>query len=104
MAGTTRPRPTPEDRKAQAEALHASITDQIETLVRSDRWVRFLQFAQSFHTYSLNNLLLILSQNPDATAVAGFRQWQGKGRQVRKGEKAIRIFGYSTRKTTDTGE
>jgi antirestriction protein ArdC len=30
--------------------------------------------------------------------VAGFRQWQAKGRQVRKGEKSIKIFGYREKK------
>ena len=32
--------------------------------------------------------------------VAGFRQWQSKGRQVRKGEKSIKIFGYREKKAT----
>ena len=49
-----------------------------------------------------NNLLLILAQRPTATRVAGFRAWQKLGRQVRKGERAIRIYGYSTRTVTDT--
>ncbi|WP_295122444.1 ArdC-like ssDNA-binding domain-containing protein [uncultured Leifsonia sp.] len=94
-------RRTPEERKAQAEALHASIADQVQQLTDSDQWRKFLDFTRSFHTYSLNNLLLILSQRPDASAVAGFRQWQAKGRQVRRGEKAIKIFGYSTKKITE---
>ena len=92
---------TPEERKAQAEALHASIADQVQQLADSDQWRRFLDSARSFHAYSLNNLLLILSQRPNASAVAGFRQWQAKGRQVRRGEKAIKIFGYSTKKVTE---
>lgn len=92
---------TPEQRKAEAEALHQSIIDQVQQLADSGQWRRFLDFARSFHTYSLNNLLLILAQNPDATMVAGFRQWQAKGRQVRRGEKAIKIFGYSQTKTRD---
>lgn len=48
--------------------------------------------------YNLNNVLLILSQRPDASRVAGFRQWQERGRQVRKGERAIEIFGYATKR------
>ena len=47
-------------------------------------------------------MLLILSQYPTATRVAGFRKWQTLGRQVRRGEKSIRIFGYRTIKTDDT--
>lgn len=41
---------------------------------------------------------------PDARRVAGFRKWQSLGRRGRKGEKAIRIFGYSTKKTTEEDE
>ena len=88
-----------DERRAEAEALHASIVEQVQQLADSGQWRAFLEFARSFHDYSLNNLLLILSQNPDATMVAGFRQWQAKGRQVRKGEKSIKIFGYREKKT-----
>lgn len=98
------PRKTIEEKREQAEALHASIAQQVEELRSSEQWQRFLDFAQSFHAYSLNNLLLILSQCPEASYVAGFRAWQGKGRQVRKGERGIRIFGYSTKKITEEDE
>ena len=64
--------------------------------------MRFLQFVRSFHSYSLNNLILIMAQRPNATPVAGFRQWHAKGRQVRKGEKSIKIFGYAEKKITRT--
>jgi len=108
MARTTRHTKSPEQRRAEAEALHASIADQVDALRSSEDWRRFLDFSRSFHSYSLNNVLLILGQRPTATAVAGFRQWQGKGRQVRKGEKSLKIFGYSTKKITEedpeTGE
>lgn len=97
----TRARKSPEERAAEAEALHDTLTAQIEALTDSEAWARFLAFAASFHAYSLKNLLLILAQRPDATQVAGFRQWQAKGRQVRKGERAIKIRGYSTKKTTE---
>jgi antirestriction protein ArdC len=95
---------TPEQRKAEAEALHQSIIDQVQQLADSGQWRRFLDFARSFHTYSLSNLLLILAQNSDATMVAGFRQWQAKGRQVRRGEKAIKIFGYAQAKARKESE
>jgi hypothetical protein len=101
MTTTYAPRKTIEEKKAQAEALHNSIAEQVEQLRNTDQWVKFLTFAQSFHAYSLNNLFLILAQSPEATAVAGFRAWQARGRQVRKGESGIRIFGYSTKKITD---
>jgi len=93
-----------EEREAQAEALHASILEQVRQLAGSRQWRRFLDFARSFHQYSLNNVLLILAQKPDATMVAGYRQWQTKGRNVRKGQSAIKIFGHSSRKTTNNDE
>ena len=89
---------TAEQRRAEADALHASITAQVEALRDSDAWQRFLTFAQAFHSYSLNNVLLILSQMPTATRVAGFRKWQQLGRQVRKGERSLKIFGFRERK------
>lgn len=95
------PRYTAEERRAQAEQLHESIAEQVTALTDSEQWQRFLNFIGGFHAYSLNNLLLILSQCPEASRVAGFRAWQEKGRQVRKGERGIRIFGYSPRKITD---
>lgn len=98
---TTRTKTSPEERRAQAEALQENIATQVEALRSTAQWERFLQFAGALHDYSLNNVLLILSQRPEATRVAGFRKWQQLGRQVRKGEHAIRIFGYSTKKTTE---
>lgn len=55
--------------------------------------MRFLDFSRSFHRYSINNLLLILAQNPQATHVGGYRTMQSAGRQVTKGQRGIRIFG-----------
>jgi hypothetical protein len=101
MVRTVKHTTSPEERRAQAEALHASIADQVEALKDTVQWARFLAFAGAFHAYSPNNVLLILAQQPTATRVAGFRKWQELGRQVRRGEKAIRIFGFRTKKIED---
>lgn len=98
------PHKTPVERQAQAEAMQASIAMQVEQLRAGEDWQRFLDFVRSFHAYSLNNVLLIFAQRPDASRVAGFRQWQGKGRQVRRGERGIRIFGYSSSTVTEEDE
>lgn len=103
MGGKSTTRST-EDRRIEAEALQASIVEQVQQLSDSGRWRAFLEFARSFHTYSLNNVLLIMSQNPQATMVAGFRQWQAKGRHVRKGEKSIKIFGYREKRSAHDDE
>ncbi len=91
-------RKSAEERRAEADRLHESIADQLDALTSTEGWGAFLRLATGFHRYSLGNVLLILSQCPEATRVAGFRQWQARGRQVRKGERAIKIFGYSTKR------
>lgn len=52
----------------------------------------YLAMLGRFHRYSLANVLLIAMQFPRATHVAGYRTWQGLGRQVRRGERGIRIL------------
>lgn len=94
---TARPTLTREEREARAAELHATLAAQVETLRTTEGWAAYLRFARSFHAYSLNNQLLIWAQRPDASHVAGFNQWREKGRQVRKGERGLRIFGYATR-------
>lgn len=93
MVRTVKNTKSPEERRAEAEALQATIAEQVEALRESETWARFLTFAQSFHRYSLGNLLLIFAQCPEASHVAGYRTWQKLNRQVRKGERGIRIFG-----------
>ncbi|QTJ71387.1 DUF1738 domain-containing protein (plasmid) [Rhodococcus sp. ZPP] len=91
-----------EARRQLAAQLHETITAKVDALTDSEQWAAYLTGASAFHSYSFNNVLLIMAQLPYATQVAGFRKWQEQGRQVRKGEKAIRIFGYSSRTVTET--
>src|SRR5436853_2087457 len=58
----------------------------------SDTFRAYLTAQARFHHYSFGNVLLILAQKPDASHVAGYRSWQAMGRQVKRGEKAIRII------------
>jgi antirestriction protein ArdC len=53
------------------------------------------------HRYSLHNVLLIASQKPNASYVAGFRTWNELGRFVRKGEKGILILAPILRRKSD---
>jgi hypothetical protein len=73
-------------------SAHAYLVAAIESLVSGDDWQRMLEVASRFHHYSANNVLLIMLQRPDATRVAGYRAWLSMGRQVRKGERGIRIL------------
>lgn len=97
-------RKSSKDRKAQAKQLQARIVEQVEQFVGTEKWTEFLTFAASFHRYSFRNIVLINAQYPDASLVAGYRQWQKRGRQVRKGEKAIKIFGFARKKILDESD
>lgn len=81
------------------------ITDELEQGVRdmfaSDRFQSYLDTAAKFHRYSALNCYLIMRQCPDATRVAGFTTWKTKfNRNVKKGEKAIRILAPCPHKKT----
>jgi hypothetical protein len=59
-----------------------------------------------FHNYSFGNIMAIAMQRPDAVRVAGFHTWKDLGRNVKKGEKAIRILAplVGKAKNSETGE
>ncbi|MFZ2874271.1 MAG: ArdC family protein [Phycisphaerales bacterium] len=59
---------------------------------RSESLTQYLAVMARFHRYSFGNILLILSQRPEATRVAGFNAWLNLKRFVRKGERGIAIF------------
>ena len=96
---------TPEERAEYRAAKRTESRELIESAARelltSDGWRRYAEVRAAFHRYSSNNCMLIAMQRPDATRVAGFRKWQELGRQVRKGEHAIRILAPHTFKATD---
>ena len=95
------------DKTSQKERIR-EITEKLEEGVKavfeSDRYKEYLACMSKFHSYSLNNCLLIVAQYPAATAVAGYRSWQQNfGRHVRKGEKGIKILAPCKYKV-ETGE
>lgn len=94
-------RRSPEQRKQQAKQLHENLQSACNELSTPETWEAYFKFLSEFHDYSIRNQILIFTQCPQATHVAGYRQWQEKGFQVRKGEKAIKIFGRFTGKTKD---
>ncbi len=69
---------------------------------KSESLTRYLAMLAKFHKYSFGNVLMILSQNPDATHVAGFHTWRQMGRFVRKGEKGILIIAPMTIKPKES--
>lgn len=74
-----------------------------QTLERGD-WAEFLRFYTRFRKYSFHNTMLIWSQKPDATLLAGMKAWNKMGRKVKKGEKGIAIYAPRVVKTKEVRE
>jgi antirestriction protein ArdC len=70
----------------------------------SEALTGYLTAIGRFHRYSLHNVMLIASQQPNATYVAGFRTWNELGRFVKKGEKGILILAPIVRRKPENEE
>lgn len=93
--------PSKADVKAWKAQLVAQAEQQILKLTDSDQFKKYLNTLAKFHRYSARNIDLIYAQNPQATQVAGFKQWQTAfNRTVNRGEKAIRIAAPIIKKLT----
>jgi antirestriction protein ArdC len=90
-----------EYKQAQREQSRELMESAARELLSSEGWKRFAEVRGSFHRYSFGNCMLIAMQAPEATRVAGFHKWIELGRQVRKGEKSIRIMAPHTYKGVD---
>lgn len=87
------------------------ITNQaIEQLIaalnegHSETLTQYLAAIGRFYRYSLRNTMLIASQKPTATHVAGVHAWHKLGRFVKKGEKGILILAPIVRRKNENGE
>jgi antirestriction protein ArdC len=80
-----------EEAKKIADQALQNLTDALKS-GKSERLTQYLAMLAKFHRYSFGNVLLILSQMPAATHVAGFGTWKQMGRFVKKGEKGIVII------------
>jgi antirestriction protein ArdC len=70
----------------------------------SETLTGYLKAIGRFHRYSLHNVMLIASQKPNATYVAGFRTWNELGRFVKKGEKGILILAPIVRRKPESND
>tara|TARA_A100000171_G_scaffold42943_1_gene44643 strand:+ start:4745 stop:5644 length:900 start_codon:yes stop_codon:yes gene_type:complete len=86
------------------EAVATAVDQLIEQLEsgKSESLLKYLSTMSRFHSYSFQNLMLIMSQCPDARRVAGFHTWKSMGRFVKKGEKGIVIIAPMIFKNSDT--
>lgn len=86
-----------EERKTdKIKEITEKLEEGVKELFESDKYRDYLKTISQFYRYSLNNTILIAMQKPDATLVAGFKQWENNfERHVKKGEKGIRILAPS---------
>ncbi len=74
------------------------IRENLQSLVRqlesghSEALTTFLNAMGAFRQYSFGNVLMIATQKPEATRVAGIVAWNQLGRRVKRGEKGIAIL------------
>jgi antirestriction protein ArdC len=79
----------------QIKEITERATEQLAAALNaghSEALAGYLKAIARFHRYSLHNVMLIASQKPNASYVAGFRTWNELGRFVKKGEKGIVIL------------
>jgi len=79
----------------QAKQIASKAIEQLSQALErghSETLTNYLAAISRFHRYSIRNVMLIASQKPTATHVAGFHAWHKLGRFVKKGEKGILIL------------
>lgn len=72
--------------------LLKNLEEGINELMQSSNYKNYLDFVSSFYNYSYHNLLLIYQQMPHSTMIGSYTFWKSNGRQVKKGERSIRII------------
>jgi hypothetical protein len=92
MFATAKHRLTDQQRTDRRRAERELVRQSIENLRTSAGWRQWLATRARFRSYSLRNTLLIASQHPTATRVAGFKAWLALGYRVTKGQRSIRIW------------
>lgn len=79
-------------RQTTMQRLSERLKAAVAAIQDSEAFKAYLRTQARFHRYSFRNVMLIWSQCPHATQVAGYETWRALGRQVRKGETGIRIY------------
>jgi antirestriction protein ArdC len=99
-------------------AMNTSKTEEVKQLIeqglatlvenlehgKSDQLLAYIAAMAKFHRYSFRNIMLIVSQFPTATQVAGFRAWKKLDRYVKKGEEGITIIAPMIYRNARDGE
>ncbi len=81
------------DKADKVKEITDKLHDSVKVLCESDKWKEYLSCMGKFHNYSVNNTILIATQRPDASLVAGYQAWSQKfDRHVVAGAEGIQII------------
>lgn len=79
------------NRKTRAKEIFDKVVCNVRNIIQNGEYEKYLKFQNKFTKYSFNNTILIFSQFPDATNVAGKAKWKELGRELIKDAKRIQI-------------
>lgn len=110
-----RPQLSPEEyaakKKAEKDAVYQMIDDTATEIVSDpDKFRAYLDTQARMDRYSAANALLIYKQQPQATQLKDFRDWQEDGVKVNKGAKSLsicqsnRLGYYLIKRTADASQ
>ena len=68
------------------------IETKLKDFIKSGKYKDMLLIFSNISNYSLNNQILIFSQNEDASLVYTYLGWKERGRKIKKNEKGIKII------------
>ena len=80
------------DKKEALKEITEQLEKSIHEFMNGEKYKNFLNQMSKFHSYSLNNQILIAIQRPEATICASYSGWKSQGRQVKAGERGIKIL------------
>ena len=82
-----------EEREERMSQALEKLMDGVKEIFESGRFDEYIKALSRFPNYSINNCILIASQDPNASYVCGYKAWQKDfNRTVNKGEKGIMIL------------
>ncbi|NLD19150.1 MAG: ImmA/IrrE family metallo-endopeptidase [Clostridiales bacterium] len=82
-------------RKNNIDEVLKQAENGIRAVFENEAYKEYLSVMGRFHNYSIRNIMLIKTERPEATYVAGYKAWNKNfGRHVKKGEKGIPIIAY----------
>ena len=86
------PKAAAEARKQELDGMMTKIEKGVTDCFNSEDYRKLMTVMARMPHYSVNNQILIMLQNPEATMCNSFSGWKKQGRYVKQGEKGLRIL------------